>query len=272
MVHDLGEVVFTRLRGEKALGLARRSLEKGASGDVTSGIDRAAEDLVLAFLKDKGTPCRVLSEERGLLHLGTGSPQVDFVVDPVDGSSNAAMGLPYYALCVYARAPGAEVGLVRNLVTGDEYAALRGHGASRNGQAISTSGARHLDGAVALLTNAVSAEDYQGLRSLFLAPGTIRVLGSIALDLCAVAAGLADVAIEYHVNRAYLRSVDLAAAQVILEEAGGVALDERGDRVCVDFDLEKRYHCFGAATEALARQAVALVRPAQAAPPSTSSG
>lgn len=100
---------------------------KDASGDVVTELDLAAEEIVLSRLRRYFPHDRILSEEAGLLD-GTGSRT--WLVDPLDGTNNVAIGLPAYvvgiALCV-AGAP--VVGVVHEPLTGRTWHAVSGHGA-----------------------------------------------------------------------------------------------------------------------------------------------
>src|SRR6476646_8258469 len=91
-------------------------------------VDLVADEIVLEAIARAGLG--VLSEESGLT-VREGRPLV--IVDPLDGSTNASQGIPWYAtsLCL-ADAVGLVVGLVRNQATGETYRAVRGEGAWRD--------------------------------------------------------------------------------------------------------------------------------------------
>jgi myo-inositol-1(or 4)-monophosphatase len=116
----------------------RRPLGRGASGDTTVVLDRELEDLVLKKARRMGG-LRLISEELGTRDFGR--PEVSLIADPLDGSTNAMAGIGLYAVS-YALAPpeptlgNVSVGYVRNLVSGEEYWAVKGKGAFRNGRRI----------------------------------------------------------------------------------------------------------------------------------------
>lgn len=123
----------------------------------------------------------VLSEESGL-HEPTRSVLV--VLDPVDGSSNAARGLPWYATSLCALdASGPWVAVVVNQATGERFEAIRGRGARCNGRLIAPSPCMTLSGAV------VGCSGWPPWHAGW---AQLRVLDAAALDLCAVAAGRLD--------------------------------------------------------------------------------
>lgn len=142
-------------------------------------IDLVADAAALAVLDRPGMG--VLSEESGLHR--PGSP-VMAVVDPVDGSTNAAHGIPWYATSVcFVDADGPLAAVVVNHGTGERYDAVRGGGARRDGEPVATS-------AVAALGQAVVA--LSGFPPRHLGWAQFRAFGAAALDLCSVADGRVD--------------------------------------------------------------------------------
>ena len=136
--------------------------------------DVVADDAVLAVLGDAGI--RVLSEESGLSE-GDGPIAV---VDPLDGSTNASLGLPWFAtsLCVVDD-DGPWVAVVHNHGTGERYEATRGGGARRNGVALATPDIDPVPQGVTVVNGVPPST----------AIGWFRCMGASALDLCAVADG-----------------------------------------------------------------------------------
>src|SRR2546428_25613 len=116
---------------------------RGATGANTQRIDLVAEQAAFAYLKDRGRPYTVVSEEAGRVE---GEGDWTLVLDPVDGTHNAVRGFPAYAVSIAAvpRAPRGNVerlrdvtaGLVRDLVTGHTYFAGAGKGAFLNDRPI----------------------------------------------------------------------------------------------------------------------------------------
>ncbi|MEV6160529.1 inositol monophosphatase [Streptomyces sp. NPDC052052] len=100
---------------------------KDASGDVVTALDLAAEEIVLGRLRQHFPQDRILSEEAGLLD-GTG-PRT-WLVDPLDGTNNVAIGLPAYVVGIALCVAGAPVlGVVHEPLTGRTWHAVSGHGA-----------------------------------------------------------------------------------------------------------------------------------------------
>lgn len=169
-------------------------------------LDQVADAAALEVLDAAGVG--VLSEESGLRPAG-GAGSETVIVDPVDGSTNASRGIPHYciSLCV-AEGLTPVAGLVRHLVSGEEFTATAGGGAHRNGQSISPSGRTSGERAVIGVSGRPGAE---------LPVWQVRVLGSAALDLCAVACGRLDAYIDLNSNHGVW---DYAAGILICDEAG----------------------------------------------------
>jgi myo-inositol-1(or 4)-monophosphatase len=204
---------------------------EGEGGDTTLAVDRAAEDAVFASLVSFGAPLLVVSEERGEVWLNGGSEgdaSVRVVVDPVDGSMNAKRGLPFACVSVAVaagpRMRDVEVGFVAELDPPRDWWAVRGEGAFRAGERLPRLEAGSLEvlgletarpALVARAANAIAGLEARRL----------RVLGSVAAAMCLVAAGRLDAMITLR----EVRSVDVAAAQLIVEEAGGAVALPGGD-------------------------------------------
>jgi myo-inositol-1(or 4)-monophosphatase len=201
-------------------------------------LDLAADAAALPILHRAGLA--VLSEESGV----TGDPTASLlaVIDPVDGSTNAHRGIPFFAtsICVLD-ADGPLVGLVVNQATGTRFEAARGGGARRDGEEIAPSGCRDLSAAI------VGISGFPGTH-----PGwaQFRALGAAALEFCAVAEGVLD---AYSVvGRSTLYGWDYLAGMLICDEAGAVTL-ERDDADPVVRDAQPRRPVV-AATRELALQ------------------
>ncbi|MCW3017558.1 MAG: hypothetical protein JWO02_4650 [Solirubrobacterales bacterium] len=201
--------------------------DTGEGGDRTLIIDALAEQLVfdeLERLHDAGARFTVLSEERGTVDYGDDGVLV--VVDPIDGSMNAKRGMGHYSLSI-AVADGptmADVffGYVFDFGPGEEWRATRGGGAFLNDTPIigPPHERRTADGRLELVAIESAHPRYLAQSSDALVEHVyrIRAMGSIAIALCQVAVTRVD-------GMATLwraRSVDAAAAQLIVREAGGL--------------------------------------------------
>jgi len=181
-------------------------------------IDLVADAAVLEVLAGSGLG--VLSEESGLHDEGAA---LVAVVDPVDGSTNAARGIPWYAtsVCVVDDV-GPRVAVVANLALGVRYHAVRNGGAWRGDRRLASSGRTRLGESV------VGLSGYPGRH---LGWSQFRALGAAALDLCAVAEGTLD---AYTVGgRAHLAPWDYLGGMLVCTEAGAAVTDLEGDDLVV---------------------------------------
>jgi myo-inositol-1(or 4)-monophosphatase len=202
-------------------------LGRGAGGDKTFPVDKWAEDIILAALEQaerEGESFTLISEELGTRTFGQGGKVV--LVDPIDGSNNAKSGVPFFstsiALLRETTLDTLAVGYVVNLAAGDEFWALRGGGAFKNGAPIRTSAA---EGITIVAYEASSPPtDIPRLMPLFAQARRTRCFGSTALDLAYLASGALSVFATATASRAF----DYAAGMLILEEAGGVITDLAG--------------------------------------------
>lgn len=210
---------------ERTPGRVERTVYEGVGegGDRTLAIDRECEDAVFAELEQlaaAGASFVAISEERGEVGFGAGG-EARVVIDPIDGSLNARRTLPSHSLSIaVASGPSmedVEFGYVYDFGAGEEFAAARGEGATLDGRSIAVAD----DDPKLELLGVESAEPGR-LRPLAErldgAVYRLRVVGSIAITAAYVAAGRLD----GMVSPRPCRSVDAAAAQLIVREAGGV--------------------------------------------------
>jgi myo-inositol-1(or 4)-monophosphatase len=183
-------------------------------------LDLVADAAALPVLRRAGVG--ILSEESGLHDPGSG---VIVVIDPVDGSTNASRGIPWFAtsLCAVDE-HGPSVALVANLATGTRYRAVRGRGATCDGRSIRPSPVRRVADALIVLNG--HARGHFGWRQY-------RSLGASALDLCSVADGRVDGTVDCTDDA--LGPWDYLGAMLVIAEAGGHLADEQGrDLVVLD--------------------------------------
>ena len=234
--------LFTYIADEVGKAL-HQNVDWGPSGhrDGQYAVDLVADEIVLAAIAsaDYGA----LSEESGLT-VREGRPLV--IVDPLDGSTNASHGIPWYAtsLCL-ADDVGLVVGLVRNQASGVTYRAVRGEGAWRDEDHIHPSDCESLATAIVGLS---------GLPPTNLGWGQFRALGASALDLCLVASGALDGFIDCSVDAHGVW--DYAAATLICAEAGAMVVDGL-HRMLLVRDPEVKRTPVAAATDTLLDSLVA---------------
>ena len=256
----LGRQAERRARPLAGTARGRRPLGRGAAGDTTVFLDRTLEDLVLNAARSAGK-VRLISEELGVRDFG--EPEAAVVADPLDGSTNAGLGIGLYAVSYALGPPGPhlgdlQMGYVRNLVAGDEYWAVRGKGAFRNGRRLRPQNG----GALEMVLLELSPAPLRALaasRRIIGAARKVRSLGSMALDLCYTASGSASATVDLRGRMA--RTLDLSAGALILEEAGGKVSDARGRPLGgLPVDLSTRTDLMASANPAVHRRLLKLGR------------
>ena len=236
VLHDAASAVT------EALGsLADWGLAGTREGQYRS--DLAADSAALSVLGRAGLG--IMSEESGT-HRGDGDLVV--VIDPVDGSPNAARGIPWFATSLCAvDADGPRVSLVVNQASGIRFEAVRGGGARKDGVPIQPSGCASLDQAIM---------GFSGYPPRYLGWHQYRSLGAAALDFCAVAEGVLD---GYAVvGGSQLGSWDYLGGLLICTEAGAAVGESQG-RGLVTLDHAARRTPVAASTPALLESLSAAV-------------
>jgi myo-inositol-1(or 4)-monophosphatase len=226
----------------------------GEGGDETTAIDQAAERAVLARF-DGIDDVTFVSEEIGTL----GNGRVHVVIDPIDGSLNAKRGIGFFSLSV-AVASGptmgdVELGFVHDFGTEEEWTAIRGEGARLNGHL--------LDGE--LPKDRIEILSFEATRTASVAEKAaavvdlayrLRIMGSLALSLCHLAAGRVDAVCSLKPAR----SVDIAAAQLLVRERGlAIDLFEDPPFEAAPLDVQGRSRVVAAGTPELCQQLAAAL-------------
>jgi myo-inositol-1(or 4)-monophosphatase len=238
-----------------------RPVGTGEGGDETVAIDLAAENAIVRRLEGlhrEGAEFVLVSEELGERRFGT-DPMRRVVVDPIDGSVNAKSGIPFFSLSI-AVAEGPRMGdvvfgYVHDFGSGEEWIAKRGAGALLDGSPLETEGPRSTIELLSLEgTSAVHVADYaERLRGL---AERLRIMGSLALSLCHLAAGRIDAVLSLKP----IRSVDIAAAQLLLHERGfAISLPDSGPFGEAPLDVASRSRVVAARTPDLCRQLAAAL-------------
>jgi myo-inositol-1(or 4)-monophosphatase len=226
----------------------------GKGGDDTTAIDQAAERAVLARF-DGVDDVTFVSEEVGTL----GDGRVHVVIDPIDGSLNAKRGIGFFSLSVAVAAGSTmgdvEFGFVHDFGTEEEWSARRGHGAFLNGLLLD--GERPKDRIEILSFEATrTASVAEKAAAVVDLAYRLRIMGSLALSLCHLAAGRVDAVCSLKPAR----SVDIAAAQLLVRERGlAIDLFEDPPFDAAPLDVEGRSRVVAAGTPELCQQLAAAL-------------
>jgi myo-inositol-1(or 4)-monophosphatase len=221
----------------------------GMGGDDTTAIDAAAERVILARFEGLDD-LTIVSEEVGVL--GDGATHV--VIDPIDGSLNAKRGIGFFALSI-AVASGptmgdVDFGFVHDFGTEEEWTATRGAGARLDGTLLEGDLPKEQIEILAFeATRTVSvAEKAAAVVDLAY---RLRIMGSLALSLCHLAAGRIDAVCSLKPARA----VDIAAAQLLVRERGlAIDLPDAAPFAAAPLDVEGRSRVVAAGTPDVCRK------------------
>ena len=216
----------------------------GEGGDATTAIDEAAERAILDRFRLDGV--RIVSEEAGV----DGDGGTTVVVDPIDGSLNAKRGIPFFAISI-AIADGTTMddvhtAYVYDFGTREEWTAVKGDGARLDGELLTE-----------LPKDELEILSFEATTTAFVAENAarfvgvahrLRVMGSLAITLCHLAAGRLDGVVSLKAAR----SVDIAAAQLLVRERGlAIELPEEPPFGAAPLDLVGRSRVAAAGNERL---------------------
>jgi len=204
--------------------------------DIKLAADVECQELIYQILLDHFPKTRCIGEEGN--HPGDPSAEHEWIVDPIDGTMNLAMGIPHFCVSIAAREVATQriaLGVIYDPLRRELFTAQRGSGAYLNGVRLKVSTRSILSEAVLAVGFAKSQESIDHCLKLYQVYGNaarkLRAMGSAALDLAYVASGRFDAYIEQGVNL-----WDVAAGWVLVEEAGGVMeVEENKDgslRIC----------------------------------------
>lgn len=229
LLHDVCDAVTKAMRTVTDWGPSGRRQGQYA-------LDLVADDAALAVLHGAGVG--VLSEESGF-EPGAGEEVV--VIDPIDGSTNASRGIPWYATSVcFVDSDGPAAAVVANPATGIRYSASRGERAMCGDRRVQPSECRELADAIVIVSAAPPTDAGWA---------QFRAFGACALDLCAVADGNADGFVDFGTDQHGVW--DYLAGWLICREAG-VGVVDAFDRPLVHLDHAARRTPIAAATPMLA--------------------
>lgn len=239
-------------------------VKMGADGTPTSYIDLIAEKEVIKVLRDTDFTSILISEEIGELKIGRGvvkninvsdelkdiynseqnnsndsnsidnkdKPKFIFLVDPLDGTSNAIKNISAYGISIavaevnkeYISLDDVELGFIKNFASGDYYHAVKGQGAWLNNKKMTPNTETNINN---LSIGAFLKNNSYGVFNLIKKVRRMRILGSVVLELTYIANGKYDVFIDMRGSRI----IDIAASMLIAIESGAIITDENGNKL-----------------------------------------
>ena len=205
---------------EKEKDELAKKVRRSIYGHQSSFLDVEVEKSIIEFVEVHDLPFDIFTEEAGKINRGY---ERVLIVDPIDGSYNAEHGIPFFSVSLAIGKKSlrdVEVGFVKNIPLDIDYWAIRGEGAYRDGERLRTGGRSDLY--VVYLGRNASEMAYKVAGKA----RRVRDLGCASLEMITVAEGISDVFFYSFRKSGALRIVDVAASSLIVEEAGGLVLDE----------------------------------------------
>ena len=225
----------------------------GADGTPTSYIDIIAEDELINILKNAPVLSYIISEEVGELKLGKGTkrsinlteelerndldeeekPKFIFLIDPLDGTSNAIKEIPAYGISIavanvpegrLATLDDVELGFISNFGNGNFFEAEKGKGCWLNNEKVHPSDVINIS---QMTLGGFTKSGTSSASKLVDNARRMRVLGSVVLELSYVASGRYDAFLDLRGSRI----IDIAASKLIVEEAGGIVTSKHGEKL-----------------------------------------
>jgi len=202
---------------------------KTSENNLVTEVDKASEKLITDFITKKYPVHSILAEE------GSGTKNNSeylWVVDPLDGTTNFAHGLPIFSVSIGVQKNNVTIaGVVYDVMNDIVYSAEKDSGAFAGSQKMIVNRTSKLEHSL-LVTGfpyniAENPENaFQKFEALTRKARGVRRLGSAAIDFCFVASGIFEGFWEVH-----LHPWDLCAGQLIVEEAGGLVTDFKGNEI-----------------------------------------
>lgn len=208
----------------------KNKVEKKGLNDLVSYVDKEAEEALMEELEMVYPDAGFIAEESHPNAAGIADNEYNWVIDPLDGTTNFVHGIPFCAVSV-ALMKGNEVqlGVVYDIVKDTTFYAWKGGGAFRDDQSIKVTTTRRVSDSLLAtglpVNNFDRIDDYLSILGDFMKQSHgVRRFGAAALDLCYTAEGTFDA--FYEIN---LSPWDVAAGALIVHEAGGKISDYSGN-------------------------------------------
>jgi len=235
----------------------------GAGGDSLKRVDLAAEQAILKTIGKHKKSFTLISEESGKIECGDKPQQCYVTTDPIDGTTNLTRNVPFYATSIaVSNEPtlsSVETALVADLFHGTTYTAEKGRGAMRDNNKIEPSTGDSLeDGVIGIDLNSYRIKTLAPrLTSIMSQAKHMRHFGANALELCYVADGTTDAFIDI---RGKLRTTDMAAASLIIKEAGGMITTPKGGQLNAKLDPRETVEFIASGNKSMHKRLLDLLK------------
>ncbi len=204
---------------------------KTDSSNLVTNIDKNSEKIILDFIKKDYPTHSVIAEETGN---AKGSSDYTWVIDPLDGTTNFAHGLPLFSVSIGVQKNGETIyGVIYDVMRDVIFSAEKGSGTFENGKIVSVSKNTELEKSLLVTGFPYGIKDdyldaIKYFSSFIVHSRGVRRLGSAAIDFCYVANGVFDGFWE-----AKLNPWDVCAGLLLVEEAGGKTTDYNGNPISI---------------------------------------
>lgn len=203
------------------------NIEHKGRNDYVSEVDRQAEQAIIATIRKFYPDHAIMAEESG--HSGSGHSDFEWIIDPLDGTTNFLHQFPQFAVSIAVKEKGKLAhGVIFDPVRDEMFTASRGQGAKLNNFRIRVTEQKQLENS--LLATGFPYHDFsyidaymESLKTFMQSTAGIRRAGSAALDLAYTACGRVDGYWEFN-----LKPWDIAAGALIAQEAGALVTDFNG--------------------------------------------
>lgn len=253
----------------------------GADGTPTSLIDIIAEDKLVNILKNAPVMSYIISEEVGELKLGKGTkrsinlteelrrddiedeerPKFIFLVDPIDGTSNAIKEIPAYGISIavadvpegrIATLDDVQLGFISNFGNGNFFEAEKGKGCWLNNERVQPSDVVNFS---KMTLGGFTKSGTSSASKLVDSARRMRVLGSVVLELSYVASGRYDAFLDLRGSRI----IDIAASKLIVEEAGAIITSKHGEKLNNKLSIHEKAIVVAANNEIMHKQIIDIL-------------
>lgn len=192
--------------------------------DFVTNVDREAEHLIIEVIRKAYPQHTIISEECG--ELAGEDSDVQWIIDPLDGTTNFIKRLPHFCVSIAVRVKGrTEVAVVYDPMRNELFTSTRGQGAQLNGYRLRGSNSKDLSGTILATGFPFKLKQHSAtyiniVGKLFTQCADFRRTGSAALDLAYVASARVDGFFEIG-----LKPWDFAAGELLVRESGGIVTD-----------------------------------------------
>ncbi|OQD58471.1 inorganic polyphosphate/ATP-NAD kinase [Methanobrevibacter arboriphilus JCM 13429 = DSM 1125] len=227
---------------------------KNKSGLINSDLNESSLNNL-----DLNKSCLINSDlnESSLNNFDLDNPRFIFLVDPLDGTSNAIKNISAYGISIavalvnkeYVSLDDIELGFIKNFASGDYYHAVKGKGAWLNNKKMTPNSETNINN---LSIGAFVKNNSYGVFNLIKKVRRMRILGSVVLELAYIANGKYDVFIDMRGSRI----IDIAASMLIASESGAVITDENGNKLKKRLSISEKAIVIGSSNSKLHKKII----------------